>query len=717
MYEVLVDRVNTTATVWLGSTLACAQCHNHKYDPFSQKDYFRLLAFFANTAYDTQSSGDGTRYSEAKLDLATAEQTEKRNAAQAEIKRLETLLATATPELAEAQRTWEGTLHAADRAWTPLAPRSATATNGVTLTAQPDQSVLASGPNPSQTTYTVVVETPAQGLTALRLDALPDASLPRGGPGRDAYGHFRVTGLHATIAPLAGGDEQPLPIADVLVDDSAYPFDAADLLGETPSPSRKRGSWAVNAMSDKVRLPRHAVLKAVQPFGFPGGTRITLRIDQLDGTIGQGIGRFRIDATAAADQVIGPTLPPRLRPILDTPPAQRSPDDVAALATAFRQATPALADTRAALKAARKALVDLQIPSTLVMADRPGFERPSYELRERGSFTSKGERQFARTPTALPTMKDSLPINRLGLARWLVDRDNPLAARVQVNRLWEQLFGRGLVETSEDFGTQGAAAVASRAARLARRRVHGARLESEGAAAAIVTSAAYRQTSTVPPALAEQRSRQPALRPRPALPPRGRDDPRHRRSPPAACSARRSHGPSVFPAQPDGIWNMPYNEDRWVESTGEDRYRRSLYTFIRRTSPYPMHLTFDATSREYCTVRRVRTNTPLQALTLLNDAPRSRPRARSRRASPPSPMPPGAPRWPSDSSCRASRRPPSGRACSPMSRASAPALRSGRPRRRRVAATSSEAAATADAAAWTLAANVLLNLDEAVTKN
>jgi cytochrome c553 len=154
MYEVLVDRVNTTATVWLGTTLGCAQCHNHKYDPFSQKDYFRLLAFFANPAYEKEVSGDGTRYHEAKLDLASPEQAAKRTAAQGEVKRLEGVLAETTPELAERQRAWEAGIRDAERAWMVLAPRDATATNGVRLATQPDGSILASGPNAELTTYT-----------------------------------------------------------------------------------------------------------------------------------------------------------------------------------------------------------------------------------------------------------------------------------------------------------------------------------------------------------------------------------------------------------------------------------------------------------------------------------------------------------------------------------------------------------------------------------
>ena len=201
MYEVLVDRVNTTATVWLGTTLACAQCHNHKYDPFSQKDYFRLLSFFANSDFESRTFGDGTRYFEARLDLATPEQEKARRQMQADIDRLEQELKTVTPAVRDAQEQWEQSLRAADRSWTALTPVHATATNGVTLTSLEDGSLLASGPNPPLTSYVIEVETSLQAITGLRLETLPHPSLPRSGPGRDGYGHFRVTGIRADVAP------------------------------------------------------------------------------------------------------------------------------------------------------------------------------------------------------------------------------------------------------------------------------------------------------------------------------------------------------------------------------------------------------------------------------------------------------------------------------------------------------------------------------------
>ena len=191
---------NTTATVWLGLTIGCAQCHNHKYDPFSQQDYYRVLAFFANSDYESRTFGDGTRYFETRLDLALPDQERARKELQTEIDALDRTLNTATPALREAQARWEQAFRAAESAWTPLTPDRASATNGVTLTMQPDGSVLASGPNPSLTTYTISAVTPRAG-SPVCASRRCSSSLPKSGPGREAYGHFRVTGVQVDVAP------------------------------------------------------------------------------------------------------------------------------------------------------------------------------------------------------------------------------------------------------------------------------------------------------------------------------------------------------------------------------------------------------------------------------------------------------------------------------------------------------------------------------------
>lgn len=269
---------------------------------------------------------------------------------------------------------------------------------------------------------------------------------------------------------------------------------------------------------------------------------------------------------------------------------------------------------------AGKVATAFDIPTVPVIMERPSAERPATHLRIKGGYANKGERVVAGTPAALHPMRPGAPPNRLGLAQWLVDEENPLVARVTVNRFWAELFGRGLVETPEDFGRRGQRpshpdlldwlATEFRRVGFSMKRIH--RL--------IVTSATYRQSSRVTPAHLDKDPENRLL----ARAPRLRMEAEMIRDVVLAASgqlSRKIGGPSVFPPRPDDLGFMPNNkgEAPWTLSEGEDRYRRGLYTFWRRTAPYPAFTTFDAPSREATTVARPRTNTPLQALTGLND--------------------------------------------------------------------------------------------------
>ncbi len=619
-YEVLVDRVNTTATVWLGSTLACAQCHNHKYDPFSQKEYFQLMAFFATSSYVERPHGAGTIYREPTLDLATPEQEEARAAVQAKLEAAERALNDASPARQEAQAAWEQEQLALDSAWTPLQPSHVSATGGVTLRTAGEADVVASGPNPEITVYTITAPLPATGVTALRLEALLDDSLPKGGPGRDPYGHFRITGIDV-IAGMPTGDAPGSTVAvrSGKADGAAYGFDPVMLTAAHDAAYVRKGqAWAIDAVRDGWRVPHQLVLTFAEPLTLPEGTPLTVRLRHEDGTLGQGLGHFRLSVTTSGEPEQIVAVPARARAWMRIPASDRTEAQQAEVASQFRGHSPLLAEERRVVKELREELGKLAIPSTLVMAETPSFERPSVPLYDRGNFTSPGDPVYASTPSALPPMDDSLPANRLGLARWLVARDNPLTARVMVNRLWESIFGRGIVETSEDFGTM--ASPPSHPELLDALAVQfmdgGWRIKP--LLKSIVLSSTYRQSSAVAPALLERDPYNRLL----ARGPRFRIEAEMVRDVALVASGRLSRkmgGPSVFPEQPDGIWDSPYNRARWIESEGEDRYRRSLYTFLKRTAPYPLFTTFDATSREYCTVRRVRTNTPLQALATLND--------------------------------------------------------------------------------------------------
>jgi hypothetical protein len=240
-------------------------------------------------------------------------------------------------------------------------------------------------------------------------------------------------------------------------------------------------------------------------------------------------------------------------------------------------------------------------------------------LLRKGNFLDPGDRVEPGVPHALHPYPAGAPANRLGLARWLVDPQNPLTARVAVNRLWAQIYGAGLVESEEDFGTQGEPPSHPELLDWLAIRYKESGWDTKAVLRLIVTSATYRQSSKTTPELLEKDPRNRLL----ARAPRVRLDAELVRDQALALSgllSRKIGGPSVFPPQPAGLWQAAFNGERtWSTSGGDDRYRRGLYTFWRRTVPYPSMATFDAPSREICAIRRVRTNTPLQSFVTLND--------------------------------------------------------------------------------------------------
>jgi hypothetical protein len=325
-------------------------------------------------------------------------------------------------------------------------------------------------------------------------------------------------------------------------------------------------------------------------------------------------------------RMLGRSLPDdTLSSALATPAGDRSEEQLEALRAHFLQSVCAetsglftdLNGRLSELEDRRSSLLSaiIEIP---ILRELPEHERRVTRLHVRGNFRDEGEVVSAGVPAALHPFDQGLPRDRSGLAAWLVDPANPLTARVQVNRVWEQLFGSGLVETVEDFGVQG------------ERPSHPALLDwlavsfrdggwsFKDLCRRIVTSATYRQSSHVD---AELLARDPYNRLL-ARGPRFRLEAEMVRDQALAVSGlldRTLFGPPVFPPQPDGVWQVVYNESRWVQSEGGDAHRRALYTFWRRTSPYPSMLMFDAPTRDLCSARRFRTNTPLQALVTLND--------------------------------------------------------------------------------------------------
>jgi hypothetical protein len=728
-WETLIDRVNTTGTVWLGTTIACAQCHNHKYDPFSQRDFYRMVAFYDNGQYSVYGQPGGDHWiQEASLDITTPDQEVKRSKFVAELKDLNAQLTDPSPDLDLAQSAWEKDMAQTATQWAAIKPSAAHA-DKATLTVRDDGSVLASGVHAGVDRYVLDLSLPdGSAITGVRLEALPDASLPKGGPGRDYYGNFVLTGFHLTLN--SGHDDAPVTFSDAASDDQNG-GDVKDLL-KPPERTYARDvapGWSIDATRDVTRLPRQAVFVPAAPIAATAGTRARLTLAFDGGAVGQALGCFRLSITTATTPLKAVSIRAKTRALLAVPEATRTEDDQKRIRTEYRAAADSLKPTRDRIEALNKQLEQLGIVPALVMSERPTFDRPSTFFHERGAYLSPGERVYAATPGVLPPMAEDQMPNRLGLARWLVSPANPLTARVTANRAWEQFFGRGIVETSEDFGTQGSPPSHPELLDwLATEFVH-LKWSQKALHRLIVTSATYRQDANASEALIEKDPYNRLF----ARGPRFRMEAEMIRD--VALSAGgllsgKIGGPSVFPLQPDGIWDNPYSDAKWVTSDGEDKYRRGLYTFIRRTSPYPAFLTFDATSREFCTVRRIRTNTPLQALTLLNDeAFFEAARALAGRTMSEVPATAGL----DGSALERARAAHAFRLCTsrtPTDFETARIVRSyaaqlGHYRARPMDAAKvlkeeraigKAGAAQAERAAWTLVANALLNLDETVTK-
>ncbi len=609
-WNIQLDRATTVSNALLGSTMGCAECHDHKFDPFTQKQFYSLVAFFNNAEF-TKSS---TPFTEPVVDLPAPDQQTKRDALNAEIKKWQSQLNDDSDAAMQRQSVWEQSILDAEKQWQPLHPERAASSGGSTLTVLADNSVLASGTNPEVDTYTIEAKTSLKTITGIRLEALPDPSLPRGGPGRDYYGNLMIRDVNieagSSITKLAR-----MAVKETAMDDNSS-------AGQQGPGKKFPQVWVVDVSKEEnnQRLPRQMVMIPESPLTVAPNGVIRVTINQATENGHQGIGRFRLSVTGSATPKRVVEVSATLRPVLSVAAAQRTKQQATQLTARYRGQATELTNIRNAIKDLQAQVQALGIPTTLVMSENTAVTNPGATIRIRGSFTAKTGDVQAGIPAFLGTLPPDQPQNRLALAKWLVSRDNPLTARVFVNHVWETYFGRGIVETSEDFGTQG-----SRPSHpelldwLATEFMDGG-WDLKALQRMIVTSATYRQSSKATPELIEK---DPAniLLSRGA---RFRVEAEMVRDITLSASGLLSAkigGPSVFPYQPNGVWELPYEKDSdtWTMSTGEDRYRRGIYTFIRRAAPYPGMTVFDATSREYCTPRRSHTDTPLQALTTLND--------------------------------------------------------------------------------------------------
>ena len=601
------DRVDTTLQVWMGLTAGCAKCHNHKYDPVSQKEYYQLYAFF-NQTEDADTADEAP-----KLPTPTREQQEKIARLQVDWMKVRQELYTYSNDFKAAAAKWE--VGAKLRSgWTVAKPTAMTAASGSTLKLIDDNSVLVEARRPARETYTIAIPAGTKPVTGIRLEVLPDKSHPRGGVGRSENDGNFVLSRFAVKAKAKDGKTTDLAIASALADFSQDEYPVEHAL-QNPDP-KKRG-WAVAPKQLKIH---RAVFALTQPYTPAEGAEFEITLDhQFEFTYpGFSIGRFRLFLTSDADPSITGELPGELRIILTIPPERRTAEQQGFVWAFFADVAPEKKPLRDQLAAVTKAIEAVPVPQTPIMRDRPPGKHRASRVHVRGNFLDQGEVVEPGVPAAFHPFPADVPKNRLGLASWLLHPDNPLTARVAVNRFWAQLFGRGLVETQEDFGSQGQPPSHPELLDWLAVRFREMNWSMKGLVKSIVMSATYRQSSRM---TSDLRKTDPTNRLL-ARGPRFRLEAEMIRDQALAASgllSKKMFGPSVMPPQPDGLWKSAYSGATWVTATGEDRYRRGLYTFAKRTAPYPAATTFDAPSRELCTVRRITTNTPLQALVTLND--------------------------------------------------------------------------------------------------
>ncbi len=739
----VVDRVNTTLAVWMGTTMACAQCHSHKYDPITHEEYFKVFSILNNTE-------DADRRDESPLHAVyTAEQESLKSKWEAEAELLKQTLATLTPELIAERDQWIDKFPR-DSGWSPLSVQSASNDSGNEMIV--DGAVISVAKAADTDIYRVTTSINPD-TRAILLETLPHESLPGGGPGHSG-GNFVITQVSATITPpdsaspigrfirielpgkqrmlslaevevfsaekniatlgkatqsstgfggpaelaidgntdgryaiakstthteisdnpwwevdlqspqaidrivvwnrtddgtverikdfrisilgderknvweqtvadppkpsveLATGGPQPLKFSRAIADYHQSGFDASSVLQPMNDKTKSSHGWAVGGQTGK---PHRLVLVLSPDSEIPSGGLVSLTIEQNSPHPRHTVGRFQLSTTADDRVIPWASTPPAVLTAVLTPTDQRNDAQVKAIDDHFLGITPSLADQRKRAEEISKELANIKPITVPVLRELAEAKRRKTRIQLRGNFMSLGDEVQPGTPEIFHPLPADGPADRMALAKWLIDDANPLTPRVIANLYWERLFGTGIVATSEEFGSQGE--LPSHPELLDWLATELVRLDWDTKALVkqLVMSAAYRQSSQVTPKLYEidPDNRLLARGPRFRL---AAEAIRDQALYVAGLMSEKMHGPPVNPPQPSIGLSAAFGSGiDWKTSAGEDRYRRALYTTWRRSNPYPSMSTFDAPNREVCTLRRGRSNTPLQALVTLND--------------------------------------------------------------------------------------------------
>ena len=440
--EYVIDRVTTSAQVWLGMSFLCARCHDHKFDPVSQKEFYQFTAFF-NQVPERGMRGFTPNVKVPPASLA--EFTKELTAAKQKQANLE-------KTIAPAQSRWEKSF--SEKLPTPMwvthKPSQTTGGKGTTFNLLPDGSTLVGGNSPVNEIYQITLQTKQTQTTAIRLECLTHPSLPFGGAGRAFNSNFVLSEFEVEIVPTAkGGKPERIRFTRATADYSQNNYNITAAIDNKLSTG-----WAVDGPSKKEN--RVAMFVADKPFGFKDGTDIVLKFHFNFPNIIHGIGRFRLALSSESSPQL--TTGESIAQLASMPVDKRTPQQQQRLRSQFltTESAPKTAKLLHQQIQSLHAKINAQKSqgsSTMVMQDMVA-PRKTYIL-ERGEYDQRREEVSAATPAALGLMAENAPRNRLGLARWLVSGQHPLTARVAVNRDWQRLFGEGLVKSTEEFGTQG----------------------------------------------------------------------------------------------------------------------------------------------------------------------------------------------------------------------------------------------------------------------
>jgi mono/diheme cytochrome c family protein len=620
----MFDRMDAFGKAALGLTLQCAQCHSHKYDPITQAEYYGVYAFL-NDTHEAQS----WVYTPAQLKEIAAIRTG--------LAAVDKKVKAARPNWVEEIATWEAKVLASRVPWTVLKAVELASTSGLNHpTTERDGSILTVGHPTTRGDVFFVFEPDPKGFTALRLEALPHGDLPFGGPGRSLYGTWALTELEASVQKPGSKSWDKLKLVGATADFSEPEHKLEDEWAAGFDKEKKRTcgpvsflidgkddtAWRADRGPGRRNTASVAVVRFEKPLDLPAGTKLRVLLKMFhcgddNGRHNTMLGRCRISATTAENPAASPVDYAAVL-AMQTPREKRTAEEDAAIFAAWRASVPELKPFTDEIESLWRKWPQAPTSVLNLAARKPELARTT-RLLDRGGWDKPKQEVTPHTPAVLHPLPDGPEPPRLRFARWAADRRSPLTARVAVNRVWQAMFGTGLVETSEDFGTRAPLPEHPELLDWLAVEFLDRGWSQKQLIRTIVTTDTYQQSSRAAPELLEKDPRNRLL----ARGPRFRADAEVVRDVVLATAGllnTEAGGPSVFPPVPASVLDYNYTRPTyWKVPDGPARYRRAVYLFRKRSMPDPVLSGFDAPNGDFACARRVRSNTPLAALTALNE--------------------------------------------------------------------------------------------------